>query len=87
MSNEWTGIGAWEGWSIVDDRLISPTGRAYKPEDIEPEIVSRRELEQLIGCSKQALTDRINRGTVPQPDGRDGRSPWWYRKNIAHLIK
>lgn len=85
---EWTGTGPWEGWTIEKGMLRSPTGQFYSPNDIEPEKVSRNELMMLIKCpSRQALTDRINRGTVPQPDGRDGRSPWWYRKNIIHLVK
>lgn len=86
--NNWTGAGPWQDWKIEEGVLISPTGRTYSPQDVEPDKVSRNELLELIGCSsKQALTDRINRGTVPQPDGRDGRNPWWYRKTVQHLVK
>lgn len=100
MGSIWTGSGAWKGWRLTTDHaassynqpvLVSPTGKAYGPGDIEPpppEKVTHQQLADLIGTSRQALMGRRERGTVPEPDGEDtnGR-PWWHYDTIKHLVR
>lgn len=97
MIDIWTGKGRWEGWRVTTDHpsckegqpvLVDPQGRAYYPSDIQPRRLNHAELAREIGTSRQALTGRRNRGTVPEPDGHDELGkPWWYETTVAHLFK
>lgn len=83
MSKYWTGTGAWEGWSIVDGKLISPTGRIYGPEDIEPDKYTQSDLARLLGVTRGAIADRIRRGTLPEFDGPG----YWHYNSIKNYLK
>lgn len=83
----------WPGWSLTGNHpaakdgvpvLVSPTGRAYKPEDIEPREFSQSDLAKSLGVSSAAVRDRISRGTLPAYDGfkPSGRGYW-----TSHTIR
>ncbi|MNJ25414.1 hypothetical protein D3C77_198590 [compost metagenome] len=80
--NNWTGSGVWEGWSIEGDELISPTGRAYKHFDIEPEYYTQSDLARLLGVTRGAIADRMRRGTLPPYD----KDKTWRYDTIKHLL-
>lgn len=80
---KWTGTGAWDGWKIVGDSLISPTGRMYTPADIEPSKYTQADLAKSLGVTRAAIADRIRRGTLPPFD--DGKT--WRYETIKHLFK
>lgn len=82
-SNEWTGTGLWSGWRIEGDCLISPTGRTYKPDDIEPQVYTQAELAKALGVTRGAIADRIRRGTLPPFDA--GKT--WRYETIKHLFE
>nr|WP_238333022.1 hypothetical protein [Brevibacillus laterosporus] len=69
---------------MTEGGLVS---RAYGPDDIDTDRIGHNALAKLIGCSRQALTDRRKRGTVPEPDGQDEKGlPYWKYKTICHLV-
>lgn len=91
-----TDIEVWPGWIATTNHpeskdgkrvLISPTGRAYKPEDIEPQEYSKSELAKALGVTRGAIQDRMNRGTLPEYDGFTpaGRG-FWFAGTVKHLI-
>jgi hypothetical protein len=82
MTNKWTGKGAWQGWSIDGDRLISPIGRTYKPDDIEPTIYTQSDLARILGVTRGAIAGRIRRGTLPPFDGDKS----WHSTTIKHIL-
>ncbi|REK68031.1 MAG: hypothetical protein C6P35_03420 [Cohnella sp.] len=75
--------GVWAGWTITDQALISPTGRKYKPSDIEPEVYTQSDLAKALGVTRGAIADRVRRGTLPPFD--EGKT--WRRETIQHLFK
>src|SRR5690606_21023347 len=77
--------GAWTGWDITDNELISPTGRIFKPDDIEPEQYTQAELARALDVTRGAISDRIRRGTLPPYD--DPQKKTWRRETIKHLFK
>lgn len=83
MKNEWTGTGAWSGWRITDDALISPSGRMYKPSDIEPQVYTQAELAKALGVTRGAIADRLRRGTLPPFDS----DKTWSYGTIKHLFE
>ena len=80
--NNWIGTGTWEGWRIEGDKLISHTGRAYNPTDIELDKYTQADLAKRLGVTRQAIQGRLNRGTLPQFDGDD----YWEYETIKHLF-
>lgn len=84
--NNWTGSGEWEGWKIIEGRLVSPSGRAYKPEDIEPDKYTQAELARVLGITRGAIQDRIKRGTLPPFDGEVNGRGYWSSETIAGII-
>lgn len=74
--------GAWDGWTITDDVLTSPTGCVYKPSDIEPVYVSQSDLARMLGVTRYAIADRLRRGTLPPLD--DNKK--WRYEQIKHLL-
>lgn len=82
MNNNWTGSGTWAGWKIVDDVLISPTGREFKPSDIGGERYTQADLAKALGVTRGAIADRIRRGTLPPFD--EGKA--WKWETIKHLL-
>ncbi|OPG98450.1 hypothetical protein B2I21_08860 [Chryseobacterium mucoviscidosis] len=89
-------IELWPDWFITTDHpaskdgipvLVSPSGRTYGPEDIEPPLYSQAELAKALGVSTAAIRDRIRRGTLPEYDGHtsSGRG-YWFIDTIKHLI-
>lgn len=92
MTDIWTGSGIWEGWRLTTDHaassygkpvLVSPTGRAYGPGDIEPERYTQADLARVLGVTRGAIADRIRRGTLPPFDGNDKT---WSREAIQDLF-
>lgn len=83
MTNKWLGSGVWEGWKIIGDSLISPSGREFKPSDIEPDHYTQADLAKALGVTRGAIADRIRRGTLPPFD--DGKT--WRHETIKHLFK
>lgn len=90
-------IEIWPGWVLTTDHpastndtpvLISPTGRAYNPEDIETQQYSQSELADAMGISRGAIHRRMKRGTLPEYDGftAAGRG-YWMAGTVKHLIK
>lgn len=75
--------GFWSGWTLTDRSLISPTGRKYGPDDIEPAVYTQAELAKALGVTRGAIADRIRRGTLPPFDAGKG----WRRETIAPFIK
>ncbi|MFW5434375.1 DUF3653 domain-containing protein [Paenibacillus apiarius] len=96
MSDIWAGTGIWQGWRLTTDHaassrnqpvLVSPDGRAFGPGDIAPDRIGHNEFARMIGTSRQALTDRRKRGTVPEPDGLDEKGhPYWRYTTIRYLV-
>lgn len=82
MSNEWTGTDVWAGWQITEGLLVSPTGRKYTPEDIEPRAYTQADLAKALGVTRGAIADRIRRGTLPPFD--EGKK--WRYETIKHLF-
>jgi hypothetical protein len=82
MNNEWKGAGLWEGWEMCGELLLSPTGRVYKPEDIEPREYTQTELAKALGITRGAIGDRLRRGTLP-PFDHDKK---WKYDTIKHLL-
>lgn len=91
----WTGTGTWLGWRLTTDHaassygqpvLVSPDGRAFGPGDIAGKY-SQADLADAMGVSRSAVTGRINRGNLPNYDGKDsnGRG-WWHYETIKHLL-
>lgn len=89
----------WDGWCYTADHpaskdgtgvLISPFGKVYHADDIDPEPnrFSQTELAKALGVSTAAIRDRIKRGTLPEYDGftSAGRG-YWLAGTIKHLIK
>lgn len=74
--------GQWDGWTLTDGALVSPTGRSYKPEDIEPEVFTQSDLAKALGITRGAIADRIRRGTLPPFD--EGKT--WRYETIKHLF-
>jgi hypothetical protein len=74
--------GVWANWKITDKNLISPTGRSYKPEDIEPEFYTQSDLAKALGVTRGAIADRIRRGTLPPFD----KDKVWRRETIQYLL-
>ncbi|MNW53439.1 hypothetical protein D3C74_310000 [compost metagenome] len=85
MSNKWTGTGTWLGWSLDGDTLISPSGRAYKPEDIDKANYTQSDLAAALGVSRGAIADRLRRGTLPPFDDPDKKT--WSALTVAYLFK
>jgi len=92
MSNIWTGKGIWEGWRLTTDHaaakdgqpvLISPSGRAFGPDDIEPKIYTQAELARALGVGRTAIAGRIQRGTLPPFD--EGKT--WRYETIKPYLK
>jgi len=75
--------GVWDGWEITNQSLISPTGREYKPSDVEPEVYTQADLAKALGVTRGAISDRIRRGTLPPFD--EGKT--WHAETIQHLFK
>jgi predicted DNA-binding transcriptional regulator AlpA len=44
-------------------------------------------LMHLLDCSRQTVYGRMRDGTLPQPDGRDGRRPYWLTQTIRPLFE
>jgi hypothetical protein len=74
--------GAWSGWRITDRALISPSGREFKPEDIEPEWYTQADLARALGVTRGAIADRIRRGSLPPFD--EGKT--WRAETLRHLF-
>lgn len=77
--------GAWSGWRITDSTIISPSGREYKPSDIEPVFYTQSDLARALGVTRGAVADRIRRGTLPPYDDPDKKT--WHRDTIKYLFK
>ncbi|MFB5759061.1 DUF3653 domain-containing protein [Paenibacillus medicaginis] len=84
MTNKWIGSGIWQGWSIDDEVIVSPSGRTYKPEDIEPNY-KQADLAKALGVTRGAIADRIRRGTLPPFDDESKKT--WHVDTIKHLLK
>ena len=86
--NMWEGSGAWSGWRMTTDHpasdgspvLVSPTGQAYTPSDIEkpPRTLLRAiEVAAYLGITRQAVSQleqraskATYRGKFPRPAER-----------------
>ncbi|WP_407653464.1 DUF3653 domain-containing protein [Brevibacillus ruminantium] len=79
---KWTGTGTWDGWRIVEDTLISPSGRRYLPVDLEPKVYSQADLAKALGVTRGAIADRVRRGTLPPFD--EGKT--WRAETIRYLF-
>lgn len=87
---EWKGTGKWVGWKFTqyhddsgDPVLISPTGRAYRPEDIEPEEYTQSDLARILNVTRGAIADRIRRSTLPDFDN----GSTWSRDAIVDIVR
>lgn len=74
--------GIWTGWRITPDALISPSGRRFKPEDIESMYYTQSDLAKILGISPAAVGDRVSRHTLPPFD----KGKTWHRDTIRHLF-
>ncbi len=96
MSDIWKGDGVWSGWRITTDHaassygqpvLVSPSGQAYGPGDIESEKhrgkYTQSALSRVLGVTKQAIRDRVKRGTLPPFD----EPGIWYEDTIRPYIE
>lgn len=92
MNSEWIGKGVWEGWRLTTEHsassygqpvLVSPTGCAYGPGDIEPSKYTQSDLARVLGVTRGAIADRIRRGTLPPFD----EPGIWYRETIISKLK
>lgn len=79
----------WPEWTITTNHpaskdgipvLVSPAGKVYRPEDVDPEPdrFNQTDLAKALGVSTAAIRDRMRRGTVPEYDGltTSGRGYW-----------
>lgn len=41
---------------------------------------------RLAGVEPRSISRYRQRGSIPEPDGVIGRSPWWYRSTIEHWL-
>ena len=48
----------------------------------DPEQWSVTEVARELGIKPRTVTGYLARGQMPEPDGRVGRSPWWYPGTI-----
>ncbi|WP_019536547.1 DUF3653 domain-containing protein [Paenibacillus ginsengihumi] len=74
--------GVWDGWSLTSDALISPSGRRFTPDDIEPLYYTQADLARALGVSRMAIGDRVRRGTLPPFD----KGKTWHRDTIKRLL-
>ncbi|MFR9708127.1 DUF3653 domain-containing protein [Paenibacillus sp. MB22_1] len=76
--------GAWEGWILTQDELISPSGRKYRPIDISDyeDLVGYAEAAEILGWDKRHVGTYLKRGTFPEPIQRLASGPIWTRKQI-----
>jgi predicted DNA-binding transcriptional regulator AlpA len=44
-------------------------------------------LMHLLHCSRQTIYTRVRQGTLPKPDGMDGRRPFWNTKTIRPIFE
>lgn len=84
MQNNWIGSGPWDGWIIKGDKLISPSGRAYGPSDIETSKYSQSDLAKALGVTRAAINDRVRRGSLPPFD--DPAKKTWLVSSVQHLF-
>lgn len=92
--NKWVGTGAWEGWRIDGDQLISPTGLVYSPDDVEPNKYTQSDLARILRVTRGAIADRVRRSEKARAEGREKPEtlpPYdepgvWYRDTIKHIF-
>lgn len=88
----WQGRGIWAGWGLTTDHaassygqpvLVDPDGVAYGPRDIQgSQMVGQKEIAEMLGWSKQQVSNYYRDGRLPEPDSVIGGRPAWRRKVI-----
>lgn len=94
MTDIWNGSGIWSGWKLTTDHpsssygqpvLVDPQGNPYGPGDITPvDYVGQKEIAELLGWSKQQVSNYYNSGRLPIPDQIVSGRPLWDRNKIEH---
>lgn len=92
MGDIWTGTGVWGGWRLTTDHsassygqpvLVDPDGKAYGPGDIlASELVGQKEICDILGWSKQQVSNYYKDGRLPDPDQIVAGRPLWRRNKI-----
>lgn len=102
MSDVWTGSGPWQGWRLTTDHaassygqpvLVSPSGKAYGPGDIErpdwsvgKERFSQADLAAALGISRVRVGELIRQGKLPSFDGRGTNGRGWWSQDTMEII-
>jgi hypothetical protein len=105
MAEVWTGSGPWQGWSLTTDHaasnygqpvLVSPSGKAYGPGDIErpawttvdKKRFSQADLAAALCVSRFRVTELVHDGKLPPFDGRlpSGRG-WWTKETVQQIVE
>lgn len=92
MSDIWQGTGIWQGWRLTKDHaasshnqpvLVDPDGKAYGPGDIvSGQLIGQKEIGELLGWSKQQVSNYYKEGRLPEPDQVIAGRPAWSRSKI-----
>ena len=48
----------------------------------DPDQLTISDVASLVGVSVASVRKYLVRGTIPDPDGRLGATPWWHRSTI-----
>lgn len=88
----WTGTGIWSGWRLTTNHsassynqpvLVDPDGKAYAPDDIlAPDLVGQKEICNILGWSKQQVSNYYNNNRLPDPYQVVAGRPLWTRQQI-----
>lgn len=92
----WTGTGVWSGWKLTTDHatssygqpvLVAPDGRAFGPGDIlATDYVGQKEIAEMLGWSKQQVSNYFKDGRLPEPDQMVAGRPLWKKKKIEDYL-
>ncbi len=104
MPSIWTGSGSWQGWSLTTNHsasrsgepvLVSPSGKAYGPGEIERPVWSigkerfgQSDLATALGVSREYVGKLQRQDKLPPFDGHlaSGRG-WWSYESVCEIIK
>ncbi len=70
----------------TDRKRHHTTPHAYPGDWTKPGLLYTGQLMHHLGISRTGLRDLIVTGTVPKPDGKIGRRPYWFTQSIAPLL-
>lgn len=81
--------GPWKGWRLTIDAtsgypmMIGPGSKTHVPSAIEnAEYVSQKDVAEILGWSKQQVSNYYKEGRLPSPDLFVSGRPAWRRDRI-----